>query len=186
MTLLVLALVVFGYIHLIPALPDLKSDLKHRVGKAYGPLYGVASLASLVLMIAALRHADRIDLYAPPMWGRHANFGLTLAGFLCLGIFLFRGSWRATLRYPMALAIMFWGVGHLLANGDLATVVFVVGLMGLAALQVLLHSRLVPVVTLAPRDGHNLLSLLFGVALYGLMAQLHGVLIGVPVFNISP
>ena len=36
------------------------------------------------------------------------------------------------------------------------------------------------------RQGHDLLSILAGIALYGLMAQIHGAVIGVPVFSITP
>jgi hypothetical protein len=36
------------------------------------------------------------------------------------------------------------------------------------------------------RPGHDLLSVLAGVALYGVTTQLHGILAGVPVMALSP
>jgi uncharacterized membrane protein len=184
MILLGLALLLFGLIHMLPALPARKAALTAQFGAAYGPVYGVASLAALALIIWAFRVADRPELYDPPAWGRHANFALTLLAFISLGIFIFRGSWRNRLKYPMAIAVILWGAGHLLANGDLATVLFVSGLMITALTQVLLIRKYAPYAANEERGGHNMMSVLAGIALYGVMAQLHGSIIGVPVLTL--
>ena len=109
---------------------------------------------------------------------------LTLIAFIFLGIFLFRGSWRQTVRFPMAFAAIFWASGHLLANGDLASIILFGGFLAYAVLHMVIGTlngvRPSPVV----RDGHNLLSVLGGIALYGVMTQLHMALIGVPVFQL--
>jgi uncharacterized membrane protein len=184
MALLVAALVLFGIIHIVPALPSAKATLKAQLGKTYGPVYGIASLVALVLIISAFRGADRPELYDPPSWGRHANFGITLLAFICVGIFLFRGSWRNIVKYPMAIAVVLWGVGHLLANGDGATVTLVAGLMIAALVHFVLLRSNVPYVPTDERGGHNMMSVLGGIALYGVMTQLHGVIIGVPVLTL--
>jgi uncharacterized membrane protein len=184
MTLLVLALLAFAVVHLVPAIPRAKAAAKASLGRAYGPVYGVASLLLLVAAIAAFRNADVEPLYDVPTWGAHANFGLTLLAFIFVGIFLFRGSWRNRLGYPMAIATVIWAAGHLLANGDTRTTVFFVGFAVIALLQAFLSSRLVDRVASEERGGHNLLSVLFGVALYGIMAQIHGAVIGVPVVTL--
>lgn len=186
MTLLVLGVALFAIVHLIPAVPSLKARIKEAVGnKAYGPAFGVASIITLLMIIFGWRMADFVPVYDPPEWGRHANFGFTLIAFLCLGIFLFRGSFRQTLRFPLAIGVLFWGTGHLLANGDERSVILFGGLMIYAALHIVLG--LANGVRPSPevRGGHDLLSLVAGVALYGLMTQLHTVLIGVPVIQLS-
>lgn len=171
--------------HLVAAVPSLKARVKARVGeKAYGPLFGLASLVGIAIIVLGWRSADFVPVYDPPEWGRHANFGLTFIAFLCLGIFMFRGSWRQKLRFPMALAIIFWATGHLLANGDQRSVILFGGLMAYAVLHIIIGTlngvRPSPVV----REGHNLLSMLAGIALYGVMTQAHPVLIGVPVLDL--
>lgn len=171
--------------HLVAAVPSLKARLKGWVGDwAYGPVFGLASLVGIFLIVLGWRSADFVPVYDPPEWGRHANFGLTLIAFICLGIFLFRGSWRQKLRFPMAFAIIFWATGHLLANGDLRSIILFGGLLTYAVLHILIASangvRPTPVV----RAGHNLLAVLAGVALYAVMAQAHAALIGVPVVQL--
>ncbi len=184
MVLLAIALVLFGVIHILPALPAAKAALNAQLGAAYGPAYGLASLVALILIIVAFRGADRSEFYDPPAWGRHANFALTLLAFICIGIFIFRGSWRNRLKYPMAIAVGLWGVGHLMANGDVATVTLASVLMIAALVHLVLLWSNLPYVPTDERGGHNMLSVLAGVALYGVMAQLHGVIIGMPVLTL--
>jgi uncharacterized membrane protein len=172
---------VFGVVHLNPAVPAWKAHAVKSFGKAYGPVYGIVSLLLLMACLWAFRRVDIIPLYDPPPWGRHANFGLSLAGFIFIGIFLFRGSWRNRLKVPMAIGVGLWTLGHLIANGDTRTTLLFGGLAAVATLQGLLKLRNGPFAPSDERNGHNLLSVLGGVALYGLAIQLHAVIAGVPV-----
>jgi uncharacterized membrane protein len=185
MFLLVVLLILFTAVHLIPAIPRAKTAAKGGLGKAYGAVYGMASLVLLAACIWAMRKAGGDNVYDPPSWGRHANFLFTLIGFIFVGIFLGRGSWRNSLRYPMAIAVVFWAIGHLLANGEGRVIVFVSGFAIAAVLHAFLASRLTERGPGVVRQGHNFLSVLFGVALYALMAQLHGVIVGVPVIDLA-
>ena len=187
MILLAFGVVLFSVLHLIPALPAAKAALVERVGsKAYGPVYGAASVVALALILLGWRWSALVPVYEPAPWGRYANYGLILIAFLCRGIFLFRGKLRQTLQFPMGIAILFWGTGHLLANGDLAGIILFGGFLIYAVLHIAIgmakNMRPSPEV----RGGHDLLSLLAGVALYGVMTQLHPILIGVPIFVPSP
>jgi uncharacterized membrane protein len=184
MGLLVIVLVLFGALHVLPAVPSLKDRAVAAFGKAYGPIYGVASLVLFAAAIWSFRQIAPEALYAEPSWGRNANFALSLLGFLCLGIFIFRGSWRNTLRHPMALAIVFWSLGHLLANGDVATTVFFGGFALIAVAHAALRQNNGLVVDGPVREGHNMLSILAGVALYGVAVQLHSVFAGVAVIQL--
>ena len=186
MLLLAFGVLFTAVLHLVAAVPSLKARLKQRLGeKAYGPVFGIASIIGIVIIVLGWRSADFVFVYDPPGWGRHANYLLTLIAFIFLGIFLFRGSWRQKVRFPMAFAAIFWATGHLLANGDLASIILFGGFLVYAVLHVIIGAangvRPSPVV----RDGHNLLSVLGGIALYGVMTQLHAALIGVPVFQLN-
>ena len=187
MILLAFGVVFFSVLHLIPALPEAKAALIERVGaKAYGPVYGAVSVVALVLIIVGWRWSAFVPVYEPAAWDRYANYGMTLIAFLCLGIFLFRGKLRQALRFPMGIAVLFWGTGHLLANGDLAGIILFGGFLIYAVLHIAIGMAKGIRPSAEVRAGHDLLSLLAGVALYGVMTQLHPILIGVPVFVPSP
>jgi uncharacterized membrane protein len=185
MGLLVFGVLAFAAVHLITAVPGWKDRLKARTGeRLFGPVFGFASLATLGLVVLGWQRAPSVPVYDPPSWGWHANFGFTFLAFLCLGIFLFRGSLRNVLRYPMGLAVGFWASGHLLANGDQASLILFGGMLLYALLHVMLLSRR-GFVPSDVRGGHDLLSLVGGVALYGVMTQLHAAFIGVPILVLT-
>jgi uncharacterized membrane protein len=185
MPLLAACIFLFGIVHLNTAIPKWRDHARQTFGKAYGPVYGISSLLLLIACLWAFRGAAVELLYEPPTWGRHANFGLSLIGFVLLGIFLFRGSWRNRLKYPMALGVSIWALGHLLANGDTRTTLLFGGLALFAILHAILKSRSGVFVPSEVRQGHNLMSVLAGVALYGLAAQLHVIIAGVPLVTLQ-
>lgn len=186
MIILVIGVILFVALHAVAAIPGLKAAVKLRTGeKVYGPAFGVASILALAVIVAGWRSSAFVAVYEPQPFGWYVNYLLTFVGFLCLGIFLFRGTLRQKLRFPMGIATVFWATGHLFANGDLASLILFGGLLlgSLAHMSVALSNGVRP--TPEVRIGHDGLSLIFGAALYGIMTQLHAALIGVPVFVLS-
>ena len=182
---LVVAVLVFVSIQLLPFLPACSDRLVQRLDSRWGVAYGAASALSVVLMIAAWRASPAIPLYDPPLWSRMAGFILVLLAFIAMGIFLFRGRLRQLIRWPWPLAITLLALGHLVTVGDLAGAVLFGGLLlyGTAMLGLSWAHGVRP----SPecRAGHDLLSVLAGVALYGVGTQLHGIVAGVPVLTLS-
>ncbi len=185
MLFLIFLVILFAIVHALPSHAALKTGLRTVLGRAFGPLYGLLSLVLLVAMIWAYRHSESGIIYDVPNWGRHANFALTLLAFLCLGIFLFRGSWRQKLRYPMAIGVTVWAAGHLLANGDGRSLVFFGGLAAAAILQAALMKGGGERPASDIRQGHNFLSIMAGLALYALMTQLHYAITGMPLVELQ-
>ena len=183
MALLAIAVIAFALIHLIAAVPPVKARVQQALGRSYGLAFGIAATVALVLIVVGWQVAGDVAVYEPPMRARQATVGLLLLAFLSLAVFLFRGRLRQHLRFPLAIAVMLWGAGHLFANGDLASLILFGGLFAYGAahlgLGVAYGVRPSPEV----RSGHDVLSLIAGVALYVAMVQLHPVLIGVPVVS---
>lgn len=185
MTLLALGVALFAVCHLTLALPEAKAALRRRLGKFYGPGFGVVSTLPLILIVLGWRMAPVEIVYDAPSWGRIATFVLVLLAFLCLAIFLFRGGLRQKLRLPLAWGVVFWSVGHLFANGDLASLILFGGML----LYALAHLGLGFANGVRPspdvRQGHDVISIIIGVALYGVFVQLHPLFTGVPVVTLT-
>lgn len=181
MLLLGFGIAAFAALHLLPAIPVLKTRVAERLGALYGPAFGISSILALLLVIAGWRMSAYVPFYEPRVGGRYVTFVLVLLGFLGLGIFLFRGRMRQWLRFPLALGTVAWAAGHLFSNGDLASLILFggFGLFGLAYLALGLANGIRPTPDIRP--GHDVLSILAGFALFGVMVQLHQTLIGVPV-----
>jgi uncharacterized membrane protein len=184
MILLGLGVVLFAACHLTLAVPQANEAMRRRFGKFHGVGFGLVSLIPLALIILGWRMSPFVPVYEPPPWGRIATFILVLVGFLCLGIFLFRGSFRQLLRFPLAWAVVFWSVGHLFANGDEASLVLFGGML----IYALAHLGLGWANDIRPssivRQGHDVISIMFGAAFYGVVAQLHVLFTGVPVISL--
>ncbi|MBC8036457.1 MAG: hypothetical protein H7X89_04500 [Rhizobiales bacterium] len=186
MILLALGVLLLSALHLVPALPRLKAAVIARAGQgAYGPAFGAVAILAMALIVIGWRLSDAAPVYEPPFWGHHANFGLTFLAFLCLGVFLFRGKLRQALRFPMGIAVVLWSSGHLLANGDLRSVVLFGGLLLSAILLIGVGMAQGARPSPETRGGHDLLSLVMGAALYGVMTQLHPVIAGVPILSLT-
>jgi uncharacterized membrane protein len=185
MILLAVAVVLFALLQLPAVIPALKRRLKARLGRAYQPLVGVASLLALVALVSAWNLAPAIAFYEPPHWGRYAAFAaLALASFL-LGIFFFRGAFRQRLRFPLALALACWAIGHLFAKGDLASLMLFGGMLlsALALFTIGIFNASAPPAEV--RAGHDLLSIFAASALFAAMAQLHPLISGVPIVTVT-
>ena len=186
MSILAAGVLLFVLLHGVAAVPRYKSYIKSLMGERwYGPVFGLVSVFAIAVIVLGWRSSSFVAVYDPPAWGWYVNYVLTFIGFLCLGIFLFRGSLRQRLRFPMGIATVFWAAGHLFANGDLASLILFGGLLSgnVAHMAVAACHGVRP--SPEVRIGHDGLSFIFGAALYGIMTQLHPAVIGVPIFAIS-
>jgi uncharacterized membrane protein len=185
MSLLAIAVALFALVQLLAAAPASRQVLDRYFGRAFAALHVLATLLSGLLVLAAWKYAPAVQLYDPGRLGRIAAFLAIAIASVLAGIALFRGSLRLRLRFPLVLALAFFSAGHLLTAGDLAGLVLFGGMLGLAAVLIMLGlfagRRPEPDV----RSGHDLLSLLSGLALFAAMAQLHPVITGVPVLTLS-
>ena len=84
MALLALAVLAFALIHLVPAVPPVKARVQQALGRAYGPVFGIAVTVALVLIVVGWRAAGDVAVYEPAMRARQATVGLLLLAFLSL------------------------------------------------------------------------------------------------------
>ncbi len=185
MVFLSIAVAVFCIIHLIPAVPSIKQRLQDKLGPAYGPSFGIVATLSLILIFVAWSFGQTEVIYEPMKAGKHINLAMSFIAFMFLGMFFFRGKARQFVRYPFAIAILFWAIGHLIANGDLASIIVFGGLLTYAILFIILSLANKVFPSLDVRDGHDVLAIIFGLAAYIAMVQMHEMLIGVPVLTIE-
>ncbi len=127
MSLLIFGIALFMVVHLIPALPRLRTAIINRTNiSAYTTFFSLFSLISIVLIVFGLKSADFVALYDPPSWGRPLNM---LLMFIALYFFASntKGSAPSSVKvftaFPLSWALIIWASGHLFANGDLAHVI---------------------------------------------------------------
>jgi len=186
---LVLGLVIFLGTHSVRILAPGWRDQRIASGGegAFKGAYSLLSALGLVLIVWGYGKAweDPVILYDPPVWTRHVAALLMLFSFISLAVYaLPAGRLKPILKHPMLLAVKIWALAHLIANGDLASVVlFGAFLLWAAADRVAAKRRGAAV----PRPGPatmDIAAVAVGVVLYLLFVwRLHEWLIGVAPFG---
>lgn len=143
MTLLIAGVVLWSVAHLFPAAaPGARANLVAKLGeKAYRGLFALDIILALVLIVFGWKAATPTPVYAPPLFGSPVP-----SIFLMIAILLFVTS-RAPnnikrfIRHPQLSAVLFWGIGHLLTNGDTRSLLLFGGLSIWAALQIVFINK---------------------------------------------
>jgi uncharacterized membrane protein len=124
MTLLVVGIVVFLGIHLLPTVPNLRERLIARLGQnGYRATFSVLSIAGFALLVWGFATAPVIQVWSPPAWTRWVAIVLMLPAFIFLVAAYVPGRIKAAVKHPFLVAIKTWALAHLIANGDLASII---------------------------------------------------------------
>ena len=152
---------------------------------AWKGLYGVVSLAGLILIIWGYGQARMVTpvLYVPPLWMAHVNLALMWPAFILLIASQFpAGRIKAAVKHPQVLGIKVWAFGHLLANGDVASLILFGGFLGWAVVNRIIWKRRGDPVYTDPSVKWDIIAAIVATVLYvWFVVQGHAWLIGVPV-----
>ena len=185
MIFLAISVTVFVAVHLIPALPDLKARLKRVLGSAYGAFFGTAATITFFSMIYGWSVSGFEPVYEPPPWGHHLNLVMGFFALMVLSVFFFKGRLHKKLRFPFAVADIIWASGHLMANGDKASIILFGGLLLYGVFYIWLARKNNIYPQFEVKKHHDEISLVVGVLAYVSMLFLHPILIGVEIVHFN-
>lgn len=137
--LLIIGLAFFAGGHWVKRLAP---DLRARMGDPKGRMIlTVAMLAGVVLMVIGYRAAPVVQLWSPPAFLTHINNLLMLIAFWLFALSQIAGTIAARIRHKQLSAIKAWAIGHLLVNGDLASIILFGGMLAWAVASVIIINR---------------------------------------------
>lgn len=190
MALLIGGLALFIGMHLVPTRPTLRAGLVERLGPGpYRGLFSLVSIAGLVLFVVGYGQMQGLgrgnpQLWVPPAWIKHVVFLLMIPAMILLVAAYVPSRIRTAVRHPMLAALIIWAFAHLLANGDLASILLFGSLLGYGVYdRISVMGRASPGPLGNARGGamQDVLAVAGGLALYALMLFWgHARLIGVP------
>lgn len=146
--LLLLATGAFVGVHIVLALPAVRAPMVARLGvKGFRGLYSLQSAILLVLTVLAYRDASTLALWFLPWANWLPILAMPVALWLLVGALSTRNPtaagpaentapapdmplplYTAITRHPMLWGILLWAIAHLLANGDLASLILFGGM----------------------------------------------------------
>ena len=187
MTILIAGLILFFGSHLFATFRPRSEgkDLKVKLG--YGPYMGLFSLVSAIGLGLIIWGYDAARpatiLYQAPVWGQHINLLLMLVALIALAAaYTPAGHIKRVLKHPMLVAIKLWAFGHLLANGELNSVLLFGSFLAYAVLDRIIVKRREVVSVPNPNPGGDMVAVAIGLVAYGLiLVYLHPILFGVAV-----
>jgi len=125
LAILILGLIVFLGCHVFLTFRDTRAVLIARFGFGYRVLFSLVSLVGLALIVwgyADYRAHEWIAVWTPPGFMRHITVGLMLIASILAVANYIPSHIRDKAKHPMLAAIKTWAFAHLLANGDLGSI----------------------------------------------------------------
>lgn len=192
MTLLILGLIVFLGMHSFSMARGRRAALIGQLGQGpYKGLYSLVSLVGIVLVsigYGQYRQAGYIPVWDPPVWTRHLALLLVWVAFVAFVAAYLPGQIKHRLKHPMLAGVKIWALAHLLANGDLGSIILFGSFLAWAVaarISVKRRDEAVPHgAPLEPPSGfrNDALAIVIGTVAYmAFVVWLHPALIGVPV-----
>ena len=180
---MILGLALFFATHVFTTKRKARAQAIARLGEGtYKIVYALLSLAGLALIIwgfAHYRSSGWIDVWYPPKALKHITVALMLPAVILVVASYLRGRIYATLKHPMLAGIKLWAVAHLLANGDLGSIILFGSFLGWAVYDAVAPPIPVGGVT------NDVIAVAVGVVAYLALAFVfHPVVIGVPVVGV--
>ena len=119
---------------------------------------------------------------------KHLTAGLMLPAAVLVVAAYIRGRIYTALKHPMLAGVKLWAASHLLANGDLGSIILFGSFLGWAVFdRISLKHRADPGAPPIPVGGigNDVIALAVGLVVYLALAfAFHPVVIGVPVFGV--
>lgn len=141
MTLLILGLLLWYGAHLFKRVAP---DARARLGDPGKGAVALTLLVGIVLMVFGFRAAEFIHVFSPPAFLTHINNLLVLIAIYMFSPAPQRGRLLNGMRHPQLTGFALWALGHLLVNGDLASVILFGALLIWAVLEIIVINRAEP------------------------------------------
>ncbi|WP_374763398.1 NnrU family protein [Yunchengibacter salinarum] len=181
-----MGVILFAGLHLIPVfLPQLRQRMAGAIGEMpYKGLFALLVLGALLAIIFGWGKQAPTQVYMPPAWGIHVTPLFMVVAFILFFASRLPTNLRRLIRHPQLTAVVLWGVGHLLANGDSRSVILF-GVLGVWAVVTMFGlnrrdgARPAPEPVPHFRDG---VLVVVGLTVFAVFAQAHLWLFGVTPF----
>jgi uncharacterized membrane protein len=192
LSVMILGLVLFLGVHTLSMQRDLRAKIIASTGESgYKIGYALISLAGLVLIVWGFAHyraAGMWNVWTPPTVLKHIAVALMLPAVILVVASYIRGRIYTTLKHPMLAGVKLWAAAHLLANGDLGSIILFGSFLAWAVFdRISLKRRADAGAPPIPVGGvaNDLIAVAVGfVAYLALAFAFHPVVIGVPVVGV--
>lgn len=185
-------LVLFIGTHVLTTLRDTRAAVISRLGESvYKIAYAVIAILGVFLIgrgFSVYRATEWVNVWYPPIALRHIALGLMLPAIILVVASYIRGRIYTAVKHPMLVGVKLWAVLHLLANGDLGSIILFGSILAWAVYdRISLKRREDPGAPPIPVGGlgNDIIAVVVGTVAYLALAfAFHPLVIGVPVVGV--
>ena len=179
----ILALTAFFSVHIIPLSKKLKTSATAKLGeKLYRGIFALIALASIALVVWGWRDFPNTYFYEPSVILKKVNFAIMFIAVYLWVAAEIPNNLRRLVRHPMLLGMKLWALGHLLANGDLRSMILFLAFLIYSIIAVVVANRR------GTSKEHKAVPIIYDVGVlivslvgYSAIMHFHGNLFGMPV-----
>lgn len=187
---LILGLAIFHASHLFVRRRDARAAAIERLGvTGYRIVFSIVSIAGLAMIVWGFGHyraTGWIDVWYPPAFMRHITELLMLFASVFIVAAFIPSHVTVKLKHPMLASVKTWALAHLLANGDLGSILLFGSFLAWGVIARIAAKKAGEAGAVTAPSGYinDVLVVVIGLALYfALGFYFHPYLIGVPVFT---
>lgn len=202
LAIMIAGLVLFLGIHALTTMRGARARAIARLGEGgYKILYVAVSIAGLALIargFSEYRQFEWVNVWYPEGFARrlglpekffrHLALGLMLPAVILVVASYIRGRIFTTLKHPMLTGVKLWAVVHLMANGDLGSIILFGSVLAWAVYdRISLKRRADAGAPPIPVGGvtNDLIAVGVGIVAYlALLFVFHPLVIGVPIVGV--
>ena len=183
MNLLISGIIIFFSIHLVPIFP-IKNILINRLGEnKYKGLFSLIALLGLLIIIYGFSRADFYPIWDPLPYSKEIALALMPISMILLAAANIQTNIKKFIKHPMLIGILIWSFVHLIANGDLRSIILF-GSFGTYALIDIFFSKkaLTTNIEVKYTLSKDIMVIIIGLVAYLIIVYYHQFIAGVTIF----
>jgi uncharacterized membrane protein len=177
------ALALFFIMHIVPFRPRLRNLLVERLGeKRYKLIFRLCIIGIVILGVFGWSRFPNVYFYEPSQTLKQVHLVLMFPAVYLWVLAEIPNNLKRFIRHPMLTGMKLWALGHLLANGDLRSMLLFISFLIFSVLAVIASNR---------RDGfkqqisspfkNDIAVFFIAITLYCVLVNFHGQLFGMPI-----
>jgi len=183
MNLLILGIIIFFSIHLVPIFP-LKNILINRLGKnKYKGLFSLIALVGFLMIIYSYSRTDFYPIWNPLPYSKEIALLLMPISIILLVAANIQTNIKKFIKHPMLIGILIWSFVHLIANGDLRSIILFASFGVYALIDIIFSNKVLTTNNTANYTlTKDIIVVIIGLLVYAIIVYFHQHIDGVVIF----
>jgi uncharacterized membrane protein len=174
---------IFFGIHLVPISP-LKNILINRLGEnKYKGSFSLIALVGLLIIIYGFGRVDFHPVWDPLPYSREIALALMPISMVLLAAANIQTNIKRFIKHPMLIGILIWSFVHLIANGDLRSIILFVSFGVYALIDIIFSKKVLMTNNTANYSlTKDIIVVIIGMLVYAIIVYFHQYIAGVEIF----